>query len=154
MMMKMNLVPSILFMMFFSFIIQYHIMSVIMTNDVTNIRNSLGKLYISTIMAFLMGIVEVMMHDFYAGMLSLQYYFPLFVVLGVFYYLYKIQYKINEKEYLNEMIEHHSMALLTSDEILKKTKDDNIILLADSIIKGQQKEISIMKQMVQNMNMN
>ena len=49
------------------------------------------------------------------------------------------------------MIEHHSMALLTSDEILKKTKDDNMILLADSIIKGQQKEISIMKQMVQNM---
>jgi uncharacterized protein (DUF305 family) len=41
--------------------------------------------------------------------------------------------------------------LLTSDEILKKTSDDNMILLADSIIKGQQKEISIMKQMVQNM---
>jgi len=122
-----------------------------MTNDVTNIRNSLGKLYISTIMAFLMGIVEVMMHDFYFGVLSLQYYIPLFVILGIFYYLYKKQYKINDKEYLNEMIEHHSMALLTSDEILKKTKDDNMILLADSIIKGQQKEISIMKQMVQNM---
>ena len=150
-MMKMNLLPSILFMMFFSFIIQYYIMSIIMTNDVTNIRNSLGKLYISTIMAFLMGIVEVMMHDFYSGVLSLQYYIPLFVILGIFYYLYKKQYKINDKEYLNEMIEHHSMALLTSDEILKKTKDDNMILLADSIIKGQQKEISIMKQMVQNM---
>lgn len=150
-MMKMNLLPSILFMMFFSFIIQYYIMSIIMTNDVTNIRNSLGKLYISTIMAFLMGIVEVMMHDFYSGVLSLQYYIPLFVILGTLYYLYKKQYKVNDKEYLNEMIEHHSMALLTSDEILKKTKDDNMILLADSIIKGQQKEISIMKQMVQNM---
>lgn len=151
-MMKMNLLPSILFMMFFSFIIQYYIMSIIMTNDVTNIRNSLGKLYISTIMAFLMGIVEVMMHDFYSGVLSLQYYIPLFIILGTFYYLYKNQYKINDKEYLNEMIEHHSMALLTSDEILKKTSDDNLILLADSIIKQQQKEISIMKQMVQNMN--
>ena len=151
-MMKMNLLPSILFMMFFSFIIQYYIMSLIMTNDVTNIRNSLGKLYLSTIMAFLMGIVEVMMHDFYFGVLSLQYYIPLLVILGTLYYLYKSQYKINDKEYLNEMIEHHSMALLTSDEILKKTTDDNMILLADSIIKGQQKEISIMKQMVQNMN--
>jgi len=147
----MNLLPSILFMMFFSFIIQYYIMSVVMTNDVTNIRNSLGKLYLSAIMAFLMGIVEVMMHDFYFGVLSLQYYIPLLVILGTLYYLYKSQYKINDKEYLNEMIEHHSMALLTSGEILKKTKDDNMILLADSIIKGQQKEISIMKQMVQNM---
>jgi len=150
-MMKMNLLPSILFMMFFSFIIQYYIMSLIMTNDITNIRNSLGKLYISTIMAFLMGIVEVMMHDFFSGVLSLQYYIMLFSGLGTLYYLYKSQYKINDKEYLNEMIEHHSMALLTSDEILKKTTDDNMILLADSIIKGQQKEISIMKQMVQNM---
>jgi hypothetical protein len=126
-------------------------MSVVMTNDVTNIRNSLGKLYLSTIMAFLMGIVEVMMHDFYVGVLSLQYYIPLFVLLCTLYYFYKSQYKINDKEYLNEMIEHHSMALLTSGEILKKTKDDNMILLADSIIKEQQKEISIMKQMVQNM---
>jgi hypothetical protein len=102
-------------------------------------------------MAFLMGTVEVMMHDFYFGVLSLQYYIPLFFGLGALYYLYKSQYKINDKEYLNEMIEHHSMALLTSDEILKKTSDDNVILLADGIIKGQQKEISIMKQMVQNM---
>ena len=94
-MMKMNLLPSILFMMFFSFIIQYYIMSIIMTNDITNIRNSLGKLYISTIMAFLMGIVEVMMHDFYFGVLSLLYYIPLFVILGTFYYLYKSQYKIS-----------------------------------------------------------
>jgi hypothetical protein len=123
-----------------------------MVNDVTNIRNSLGKVYISSIMAILMGIVEVFMHDYFSRMISYSFYIPLFLLLGILYYLYKSQYKINDKEYLNEMIEHHSMALLTSDEILQKTTDDNVILLADSIIKGQQKEISIMKQMVQNMN--
>jgi len=149
--MKTNLY-FILFMMFTSFIIQYYVMSLIMVNDVTNIRNSLGKVYISSIMAILMGIVEVFMHDYFSRMISYSFYIPLFLLLGILYYLYKSQYKINDKEYLNEMIEHHSMALLTSDEILQKTTDDNVILLADSIIKGQQKEISIMKQMVQNMN--
>ena len=99
-----------------------------------------------------MGIVEVFMHDYFSRMISYSFYIPLFVLLIVFYYLYKIQYKVTAKDYLNEMIEHHSMALLTSDEMLKKTSDDNVVLLADSIIKGQQKEISIMKQMVQNMN--
>jgi hypothetical protein len=123
-----------------------------MVSDVTNIRNSLGKVYISSIMAILMGIVEVFMHDYFSRMISYSFYIPLFILLVVFYYLYKSQYKITDKDYLNEMIEHHSMALLTSEEILKKTKDDNMIMLADSIIKGQQKEISIMKQMVQNMN--
>lgn len=151
MIMKTNLY-FILFMMFTSFVIQYYVMSLIMVNDVKNIRNSLGKVYISAIMAILMGIVEVMMHDYFSRMISYSFYIPLFILLVVFYYLYKSQYKITDKDYLNEMIEHHSMALLTSDEILKKTKDDNMILLADSIIKGQQKEISIMKQMVQNMN--
>ena len=149
--MKTNLY-FILFMMFTSFIIQYYVMSLIMVNDVTNIRNSLGKVYISSIMAILMGIVEVFMHDYFSRMISYSFYIPLFVLLIVFYYLYKIQYKVTAKDYLNEMIEHHSMALLTSDEMLKKTSDDNVVLLADSIIKGQQKEISIMKQMVQNMN--
>lgn len=142
----------ILFMMFTSFIIQYYVMSLIMVDDVTNIRNSLGKVYISSIMAILMGIVEVFMHDYFSRMISYSFYIPLFILLIVFYYFYKTQYKITTKDYLNEMIEHHSMALLTSDEMLKKTSDDNVILLADSIIKGQQKEISIMKQMVQNMN--
>jgi hypothetical protein len=122
-----------------------------MVNDVTNIKNSLGKVYISSIMAILMGIVEVFMHDYFSRMVSYSFYIPLFILLIVFYYLYKSQYKITDKDYLNEMIEHHSMALSTSEEILKKTTDDNMILLADSIIKGQQKEISIMKQMVQNM---
>jgi len=149
--MKTNLY-FILFMMFTSFIIQYYVMSLIMVSDVTNIRNSLGKVYISSIMAILMGIVEVFMHDYFSRMISYSFYIPLFILLVVFYYLYKSQYKITDKDYLNEMIEHHSMALLTSEEILKKTKDDNMIMLADSIIKGQQKEISIMKQMVQNMN--
>ena len=138
-------------MMFTSFIIQYYVMSLIMVNDVTNIKNSLGKVYISSIMAILMGIVEVFMHDYFSRMVSYSFYIPLFILLIVFYYLYKSQYKITDKDYLNEMIEHHSMALSTSEEILKKTTDDNMILLADSIIKGQQKEISIMKQMVQNM---
>ena len=46
------------------------------------------------------------------------------------------------------MIEHHDMALLTSKEILKKTKNPKVKLLATKIIKTQEKEIQIMNSMI------
>jgi uncharacterized protein (DUF305 family) len=46
------------------------------------------------------------------------------------------------------MIEHHSMALLTSKEILKKTDDYNISKLAKNIIQSQESEIKTMKSLI------
>jgi len=47
------------------------------------------------------------------------------------------------------MIEHHSMALLTSNKILEKTDDYNIAKLAKNIIQTQQDEIREMKELLQ-----
>ena len=59
-------------------------------------------------------------------------------------YLYKIQYGITEKEYLKEMIEHHSMALLTSKNILQKTQNPMVSNFAAKIYNTQEKEIKEM----------
>lgn len=144
----MTLLQSVLFMMLLSFVIQYYAMSVIMTNDVTNIRNSLGKAYMSGIMALLMGIVEVAMNDYYMNMISTKYYIVLFILLGILYYIYKTQQYIYDRDYLNEMIEHHSMALTTSGEILKKTSDPKVKILASKIINTQEDEIQYMKNLL------
>jgi len=56
---------------------------------------------------------------------------------------------INEKDYLQEMIEHHSMALLTSKSIIEKTNDNQVKNLAQNIIKSQQAEINYMGQLLQ-----
>ncbi len=55
---------------------------------------------------------------------------------------------INDKDYLSEMIEHHSMALLTSEQILEKTQSERVRNLATSIVETQQAEINYMKQLV------
>jgi hypothetical protein len=123
-------------------------MSVIMTNDMTNIRNSLGKAYMSGIMALLMGIVEVAMNDYYMRMISTKYYIVLFILLGLLYYMYKTQQYIYDRDYLNEMIEHHSMALTTSGEIMKKTSDPKVKILASKIINTQEDEIQYMKRLL------
>jgi hypothetical protein len=100
-------------------------------------------------MALLMGLLEVGMNDFYMGSLSIPYYFSLIFTLIIFVYLYRNQVYIYDKDYLNEMIEHHSMALLTSEEILQKTGSERVKRLAENIISTQQKEIEYMGQLAE-----
>ncbi len=132
-----------------SFALQYIIMSSIMTNNYTNIRNSVGKMYISIIMSLFMSILEIIMHDMMYKSISLKYYIPLTVILVIFIFLYRVQYGVNDKQYLNEMIEHHSMAILTSEDILKKTNNYNVRKLASQIIQIQQSEIRQMKEILE-----
>jgi len=150
----MKLLHTIIFMFTVSFILQYIIMSAIMANNYTNIRNSVGKMYISTIMALFMSILEVIMHDMMYNSMSLKYYIPLTVILFIFIFLYRYQYGVNDKQYLQEMIEHHSMALFTSEDILKKTNNYNVRRLASQIIQTQQSEIRQMKEMIKQSNKN
>ena len=144
----MNLQHGVIFMVIGSFIIQYVIMSAIMKNSYVNITNSMGKFYLSSIMAFMMGILEVFMHDFSHHTTHTSYYVPLFICLAVSLILYRFQIGVTDKQYLNEMIEHQSMAILTSDEILKKTSNYHVRRLASQIAETQQAEIKQMKEMI------
>ena len=145
----MNLSHSIYIMAIFSFFIQFFGMSLIMTNDFSNITFSLGKFYISTIMALLMAFVEIVMHDMFYYHFSTNYYLIVILSLAIIIYSYRNQYYIGDKEFLKEMIEHHSMALLTTDEIMQKTENEYVKKLAENINSTQQNEINYMKKMLQ-----
>jgi hypothetical protein len=144
----MELTYSLWFMMISSFIIQLIFMSSIMTDSYKNITFSIGKFYMAVIMAVLMGLTEVLMFDTHMKTVSGIYYLSLFFVLVVFVYLYRNQVYIEDKDYLNEMIEHHSMALLTSEEILQKTHSERVKKLAENIIVTQEKEIEYMRKLI------
>jgi uncharacterized protein (DUF305 family) len=91
-----------------------------------------------------------MMHDHQYNLLSLNWYAILFTLLAMFTYLYRKQVAITDKQYLEGMIEHHSMALFMSDEILKKTDSYDIAKLAKNIIQTQNDEIQIMSNLLKN----
>ena len=95
-----------------------------------------------------MGLLEVVMFDAHMRTISFTYYLALFFILAIFVYLYRNQMYIEDKDYLSEMIEHHSMAILTSEEILQKTHSERVKKLAENIIITQEKEIEYMKQML------
>ena len=146
----MDLNYSLAVMTIVSFIIQMFVMSIIMTNSVSNITFSLGKFYISVIMALLMGLLEIIMYDTQMKTVSTIYYIVFMFLLVIFLYIYRNQVYIDDEEYLKEMIEHHSMAILTSEEILQKTKSELVKRLAENIDITQQKEIEFMKKLINN----
>jgi hypothetical protein len=131
-----------------SFIVQYFIMPPIMVSKLTYVTNNIGKAYLATIMGLFMVLIEVMMHDHQYHVLSVNSYAILFALLGLFTYLYRNQIAIDDKQYLEGMIEHHSMALFQSEEILKKTDDYNIAKLAKNIIQTQTDELKFMTDLL------
>jgi hypothetical protein len=123
-------------------------MPAIMVNNLEYVTNNIGKLYLSIIMGISMVIIEIMMKDHTYSVLSIHLYIMLLGMLAIFIYLYRKQIGINDKQYLEGMIEHHSMPLLTSDEILKKTNDYDVAKLAKNIISTQTDELAFMKKIL------
>lgn len=147
----MKLTNSIIIMFIGSFIIQYFIMPPVMVNDTIYITNNIGKAYMATFMGLFMVLLEIMMHDHQYSVLSLNWYAILLSLLALFIYLYRNQIAINDKQYLEGMIEHHSMALFTSDEILKKTDNYDIAKLAKNIKSQQTDELRVMNELLNNL---
>jgi len=144
----MKLTFMIMIMAIGSFIIQYLLMSPIMVNKLSDLTNSYGKLYMALIMVIYMLFIDIALKDYMNKRVSMGWYLLLSILLILFIYLYRYQIGINDKQYLEGMIEHHSMAILTSKEIIKKSKNSKVLRLAEKILYEQENEIHLMKEMI------
>ena len=145
----MKLIHTIVIMFIFSFFIQYFAMPPIMVNSLNDITHNVGKAYLVFVMGLSMILIEVGMYDMQYGIFSPAKYALILVLIALFIYLYRNQVAVDDNQYLNCMIEHHSMAIHTSEEILKKTNNYNIAKLAKNIIQNQQDELREMKDLLQ-----
>jgi len=144
----MKITQTMIVMFVGSFIIQYFLMPPIMVNKYEYVTNNIGKAYLATIMGISTVILEIIRRDNQYHVLSLNLYAMLFALLALFIYLYRVQAAINDKQYLEGMIEHHSMALFTSQEILKKTDNYNVAKLAKNIISQKTEQLKTMQELV------
>ena len=78
------------------------------------------------------------------------YVFLVGVVLSVLVsiYLLREQVFVNDEQWLRRMISHHSTALTTSNKIVKRTNNEKIRNLANEIIEIQEREIELMKKLL------
>ena len=144
----MRITHTMLIMFVGSFIIQYFLMPPIMVSKNTYITNNIGKAYMAVIMGLFMVVLEIMMHDHQYNVLSLNLYAFFIALLSLFVYLYRKQVAIDDKQYLEGMIEHHSMGIFTSEEILKKTDNYQVAKIAKNIIQTQNDELRAMRGLI------
>jgi hypothetical protein len=117
----------------------------LMVSSLSDITNNIGKAYLAVIMALSMVLIEIGMHDTQYGVFSTTKYGLIIGLIALFVYLYRNQVAVKDKEYVKGMIEHHSMAVFMSEEILKKTDNYHIARLAKNIIHKQKDELREMK---------
>ena len=142
-MLKTDFYISLFIMFITSFNIQYFIISWVTSNKMNNFANSLGKIYLSVLVGLLTVLVELIFNYSLYIHQSSNIFLYLFTIIfiGLTIYLYRNQVFIGDKEYLNDMIEHLSISLLPSEEILKKTDNQKVINLANRILQEENKEI-------------
>ncbi|MDN6291019.1 MAG: DUF305 domain-containing protein [Tetragenococcus koreensis] len=69
------------------------------------------------------------------------------LTFGVSFFLMRNQTTIDQVDYMEGMIPHHSIAILTSKRA--EIEDPRVKKLADDIIKAQEKEIAEMKKLIE-----
>jgi tyrosine-protein phosphatase YwqE len=132
-----------------SFIFHLTLRSWIMADSYKNITFSMSKTYMALIMSLLNGLIVIIVYDINRKTISGYYYLTLLFLITVLIYLYKNQEYINDKEYLKEMIENNSTALLTSEGILQKTNSERVKRFAENIIETRQKGIDYMNELIE-----
>ncbi len=126
--------------MFFGMFIMSLLMTPIMINNIADYRLSLSQIYLAITMASGMVLLEGTMHP-------LPIFGWVFAVIGVLAGIigYRWQIGVSDREYLHDMIPHHSMAVLTSKHLLARSSNKRVKQLAETILNAQVKEIALMK---------
>lgn len=148
---------DIIFIMIIVFALHYFITSWIVTNSPNDMTTSLNKIYLSTITGLLMSFVYILLIDFKQGSLvDLNYYVGLGVGIGILIYAYKNQIGITDYDWANSMIELESNGIMLSkkmsEQIPTNSNQVKCVEFAKYLIKTQQIQIDLFKQIASNSN--
>ncbi|WP_411818273.1 DUF305 domain-containing protein [Hyphococcus sp. DH-69] len=124
------------------------------TYEVAHIRFSETRFYMVLIMGAGMGMV---MLTFMLGMyrntkINIGIYILSVGVFIIALWLMRTQSIVEDRSYMNAMIPHHSIAILTSER--SKIEDVRVRALADDIIRAQRREIQEMEWLIEDITKN
>ena len=147
---------AIIIMFIASVIIGYFTMPIILGFYSPNIRHHANKVLSSLLMGFLMAIIELFMHSNMLSSPRIIIYSTILVIgCVIVYYAIRGQWFVNERNFLNGMIEHHAMGIEMAYPYVHLHLRDignplakEINTLANGIYDVQMKEIKQMDNML------
>ena len=115
--------------------------------DINHVRFHLNDLYMVLLMiGWMILLTAIFNHNLTHNANTIMIFSILFIAFVL--YLIRTQTFIDDKQFLNGMITHHSMALLMAQKIKEKTKNPQVKQLANNIIKSQSEEIQLMDNLL------
>ncbi|NLC67064.1 MAG: DUF305 domain-containing protein [Clostridium sp.] len=119
------------------------------TYEISHVFFSEMRLYMTILSTAVMAVVMLlfMLHMLKNKKANIAIILVSILVFGSSFYLMRNQTTIDEVDYMQGMIPHHSIAILTSERA--DIKDERVRKLADDIIEAQKKEIKEMKNLIE-----
>lgn len=126
-------------------VLQVFVMPYVMTQNPEHVYFTVSQLYMGIFMGAGMVAVDAVLHP-----TPVWVWFLILAVAGAAVAAFRLQVGITDREWMREMIPHHSMALLTSEP---RTKSLNPFVqrLAEQIIATQRREIAEMQLQLRTM---
>lgn len=121
------------------------------TYQIDHVYFSEMRLYMTILSTAVMAVVMLgfMLHMLENKKINIGILLVSVLVFGSSFYLMRNQTTIDDVDYMQGMIPHHSIAILTSGRA--KIEDPRVRKLADDIIKAQEKEIKEMKELIEDL---
>lgn len=123
-----------------NFVIQYFVFSAILLNSLNDFTHNISKFYMATIVGLVMVIMEMIIHKVDYGTFNMPLFISILLLLVLFLFLYRIQYAVNENEYLKQLKENDSAALLISKAMEAKTNTYEIAKLTKNILQNDSRD--------------
>ena len=115
-------------------------MPLFMLDSLSDFYISLNQIYMAIAMGTVMVMLEAIMHP-----MPWKWWTICLSALIAVYLAIRMQWFVGDRQFLRDMIPHHSMALLTAKYRESRTTDGNVRLLAKSIQDTQRKEMTFMR---------
>lgn len=121
------------------------------TYELNHVFFSEMRLYMTILSTAVMAIVMLgfMLHMLKNKKINMAIVGVSILVFAGSFYLMRNQTTIDDVDYMQGMIPHHSIAILTSGRA--NIKDPRVRKLADDIIKAQEREIKEMKELIEDL---
>ena len=131
-----------------TFIINYYVVSYVTCDTTENVTDSVGKMYISFIVAGLVTLVELAINDFSTNVTNWALYFILFLVVGASIMMYRTQTFIDGKQYLRFVLENDSKCLLPTLKTIENSDSKRLTDFARTYMKQLKSNMTYSKNLM------
>jgi len=131
-----------------SIVVMFFLMYLHSYQLIDHARFSKTRMFMALIMGAAMMVIMLsyMLHMYKNRRMNVAIYAGAIVLFGVSLWLVRSQVTVSDVDYMEGMIPHHSIAILTSERA--QIQDLRVRALADEIIEAQRREIAEMKWLI------